>query len=310
MKKKSELKNAVTLDFQAKINHIYNNKPVSFMFCVQKKLESFFSLPLAKRLERLREHVGHSDTVAWERLDRLIDAVENADDSWGITGAKDGIAQTVDTFVEANLTAAMEAIMNLMMIEALIGAEINGFRFQPHMRSAACLHPEKMGETEEFLKELWAQLYEDPRKKWLKCTPGGSKSELTRYAHALCFHYERLHPIWKRAKSIYKKHGGGERGIEAVKREFKNLDEGERWVVSPEFVGLPDGLIRKLEPAREDAKEYDSSPEYIAYEHAAFLCRFNIGDYSVRQIKRVINAHKKMLGKEYYNQLFKIRDIH
>jgi hypothetical protein len=38
---------------------------------------------------------------------------------------------------------------------------------------------------------------------------------------------------------------------------------------------------------------YESSPEYLAYRHAAFMCGFGVSEYSVKQIKRVVAAYKK-----------------
>jgi len=122
----------------------------------------------------------------------------------------------------------------------------------------------------------------------------------------LAAHHERLHPVWKQAKKIYKKHGGGKAGREAVRLAYQNWSpfiEGTLGAKNPDpkHIGLPAELIAKL----ADAKEYVSSPEYIAHEHAASLCNFKIGDYSVRQIKAAIRAHKRMLGIEYYNHLYK-----
>lgn len=183
-------------------------------------------------------------------------------------------------------------------------------RFQEHMRAAVGLKMELSADTETFLMRLHRRLYADSRKKWLNIHPGGSKSPLNNFQSALASHYERLHPIWKQAKKIYKKHGNGITGREAVKREYRDWSpfiEGTLGAKNPnpKHIGLPDELIAKLEPKRADAKEYDSSPEYIAHEHAAFLCDFKIGEHSVRQIKAAIRAHKRMLGTEYYNHLYK-----
>jgi hypothetical protein len=139
---------------------------------------------------------------------------------------------------------------------------------------------------------------------------GGSKSLLTNSQHNLAMYYERVHPVWKQAKKIYMKAGIGKKGEDEVRRVYHAWSPYIKGTLgaqnpNPKYIGLPDELIKKLNPLRLDAKEYDSSPEYIANEHAAFLCGFQAGEYSVRQIKAAIRAHKKMMGIEYYNHLFK-----
>lgn len=317
MSKKHEPLNRVI--FEPEIRHVRDGQTVSFNDCIEEVVNDFFSTPLVGRLEKLHQRTYKKDGFLGDRLKMLADEVRNADYKWAAIGAQDFIAKSIDTDIELALCYSLRALLYLMMIERLVGGNFSPMKYQEHMRLAASLPPEKLAETDKFLKDLWRHLYEGPRKKWMNITPGGSKSELSPYAHALCFHYERLHPIWKEAKKLYKTKGGNEEGVKAVKEKFKELGKGERWTISEHFIGLPDELIRKLEPNQlkrkpkptiGDGKEYDSSPEYIAYEHAAYLCQFKIGAHSVRQIKRICTAHKRMMGTEYYNQTFKRRDTH
>jgi hypothetical protein len=55
----------------------------------------------------------------------------------------------------------------------------------------------------------------------------------------------------------------------------------------------------------EEGDAYTSSAESLAYQHATLCCGFQIGAYSVKQIKRVTADHKKMMGVEYYDATFK-----
>ena len=81
--------------------------------------------------------------------------------------------------------------------------------------------------------------------------------------------------------------------------KFSDLGKGERWAISPERIGLPPELLDKA----ESTDPYESSAEYLAYKHAALLCGFS--NHTVKQIKRVVADHKKMMGVEYYNSTFK-----
>jgi hypothetical protein len=176
-------------------------------------------------------------------------------------------------------------------------------RYQEHMRLAAGL-PENISKvTDDFITEIHSSLIAAGRKKRNKVTPGGSTSPLNQYADALCFHYERLHPVWRAAKSIFKEQRSVKDGRQTIIKEFRQLGDGERWTTKPELIGLPLKLVNKL----AKGEPYISSAEYLAYEHAAFLCGFEIGKYSVKQIKRIVGGHKKMMGAEYYDSRFKNR---
>lgn len=324
--------------FQPKQGYTWQGKKVNLFEAIQFVVEDFLSTPLPERLEKLSTQLAGKDAELAKRILSIKAKVE--DDGWGVATCKDGEWETVitigvgeractdivtnedgsvsvpnimfnvDAFIERNILAAIRAMLQQQMLEALIGANWTPERYQEHMRLAAGLNKELAADTKEFLARLHRRLYADERTKWMNIHAGGSKSRLNNYQGALASHYERLHPIWKQAKKIYKKHGGGIKGREAVKREYRDFSpfiEGTLGAKNPDpkHIGLPDELIAKLEPAREDAKEYDSSPEYIAHEHAAFLCGFKIGEYTVKRIKETIRAHKKMLGLEYYNHLYK-----
>jgi hypothetical protein len=322
--------------FQPKRGYTWKGKKVTLFEAIQFVVEEFLSTPLPERLEKLSTQLTGKDAELAKQILSIKAKVE--DFGWGVATGKDGewqvtmtiggrdstevitnedgsvsmpgIMFNVDAFIEGNILAGIRALLNQQMVEALIGANWTPGRYQEHMRRAAGLKVELAADTKRFLERLHQRLYADERTRWMNIHAGGSKSSLDKYQGALATHYERLRPVWRQAKKIYRKHGGGRKGREAVKREYREFSpfiEGTLGAqyAKPEHRGLPDKLIAKLEPAREDAREYDSSPEYIAYEHAAFLCGFKIGEYSVKRIKEAVRAHKKMLGVEYYNHLYK-----
>lgn len=306
---------------------------------VQFVIEDFLSTPLPERLEKLGDELASEDKELANHIRNIKTKVEEMDINLGTTTYKDGKGKTtiamggdsasrdvvanedgsvsmpsvmfyVDLHIESNVLRAIRALLKEQMIEALIGANWTPEKYQEHLRLAAGLKMELSGDTKDFLTCLHRRLSEDKRTKWMNIHPGGSKSLLVNSQGNLAGFYERAHPIWKQAKKIYTKHGGGKKGEEAVKREYHTWSpyiEGTLGAQNPNpnYIGLPDKLIKKLNPEREDATEYDSSPEYIANEHAAFLCGFKIGEYSVRQIKAAIRAYKKIMGIEYYNHLYK-----
>lgn len=100
--------------------------------------------------------------------------------------------------------------------------------------------------------------------------------------NTLAFQYERLKPIWKDAKTIF---------LQNRKRE--------EWakMVSIAHDDLPDELISKL----ADEDPYAASPSSIALEHAAVLCGFNVGTYSVRQLKRKLLQAKRQVSQGHSN---------
>lgn len=326
--------------FQPKQGYTLQDGEVNLFEAIRFVVEEFLATPLPERLEDLSTQLADKDSDLAKRVLSIKAKVE--EDGWGVATCKDGKWQTViklgerasadvntnedgsvsipgvmfnvDAFIEANILAALRAMLQEQMIEALIGADCTPERYQEHMRHAAGLEMELAADTKRFLERLHRRLYADARTRWMNIHAGGSKSPLDNYQSTLATHYERLRPVWRQAKKLYKKHGGGTKGREAVKREYRDFSpyiEGTLGARNPDpkHIGLPDELIAKLEPAREDAREYDSSPEYIAYEHAAFLCGFKIGEYSVKRIKDAVRVYKKMVGVEYYNHLHKGRPM-
>lgn len=311
------------IQFQPKVQHNLRGKHVSISEAIQFVVEEFLSTPLSERLKNLSQRLNSKDPDLAESIINIKAEFERS--YWGLATKRGGEWQIVatigkeekakvvehedggvsmptvmfyvDAHIERNLVNAIRALLAQQMIEALVGANQTPVRYQEHMRRAAGLPSEITADTERFLARLHQRLYVDARKKWMNVRAGGSESPLRRYQGALAAHYERLHPIWKQAKKIYKKHGGGSEGRKALKREYQDWSpfiEGTLGAMNakPEHIGLPDELVAKL----EEAKEYESSPEYLAYEHAAFLCNFKIGEHSVRQIKAAVRAHKRMLG--------------
>ena len=324
------------IKFKSKMSHTLGGKQLSIGQAVQYVVEDFLSTSLSERLDKLINRLKSADPELAERIEKIKFEFEKK--NWGQATYKDDKGEIkmimgkeaptecvenegesesmptvmfhVDAHIEWNLVNALRSLLYQQMIEALVGDNQTPERYQEHMRLAAGLKKELAADTERFLIRLYQRLYVDSRKRWMNIHPGGSKSPLTKYQHALATHYERLHPVWKQAKKLYKKHGGGVSGLEAVKRTYQTWSpfiEGTLGAknAKPEHIGLPEELIAKL----GNTKDYESSPEYLAYEHAAFLCNFKIGSHGVRQIKAVVREHKRMLGVEYYNHLFKGRPM-
>lgn len=215
----------------------------------------------------------------------------------------------VDAHIESNLLSAIRTLLYQQMVEALVGANQTPERYQEHMRHVAGLKVELSADTETFLMRLHRRLYADSRKKWLNIHAGGSKSPLTPYIYAICFHLERLHPICKEAKKLYRSKKGGEAARKAVLNKYRHLGEGERWATRPEYIGFPKDLLARLgmlKPPYPPQPNWVGSPRNIAIAWAAYLCGFPIGKPGIKRIKDAIADYKRnSVGEEYYNQLFK-----
>jgi hypothetical protein len=237
------------IKFQPKIPYILQGKRVTITEAMQFVVEDFLSTPLTQRLEQLSDRLKSTDAELAESIINIKAEFERSnwgeatckDNEWKIAitigkgksridvvKGKDGSVRMpalmfhVDAHIESNLLTAIRALLYEQMIEALVGANQTSERYQEHMRRAAGLKMELSADTETFLMRLHRRLYADARKKWLNIHAGGSKSPLNNFQGALASHYERAHPIWKQAKKIYKKYGGGIKGREAVKREYRN----------------------------------------------------------------------------------------
>jgi hypothetical protein len=224
------------LRFQPKVHHILHGKRTSIKEAIQFVVEDFLSTSLAERLEELINMLKNIDAELAENISNLKAEFEKnywgqamcKDNEWQIVTTSGGEARAdvvenedgsvsmptvmfwVDAHIETNLLNAIRASLYQQMIEALVGADQTPERYQEHMRRAAGLKKELSADTEAFLMRLHRRLTADERKKWLNIHAGGSKSRLNDFQDALASHYERLHPIWKQAKKIYKKHGGGD----------------------------------------------------------------------------------------------------
>ena len=323
------------IKFQPKVQHTSQGGSVSIGEAIQIVVEDFLSTPLTERLDKLIERLKTTDAELAERISNIKATFESSywgeatckDNKWQIVATigkearadfvkrEDGSVSMptvmfhVDAHIETNLLSAIRALLYQQMIEALIGADQTPERYQEHMRRAAGLKMELAADTERFLTRLHQRLYADARKKWLNIHAGGSKSPLTPYIYAICFHVERLHPICKEAKQLYREKKGGEAARKAVLHKYHDLGKGERWATKPEYVGFPTDLLPRLgmlKPPYPPQPNWVGSPRNIAIAWAAYLCGFPIGKPGVKRIEDAIADYKRnSVGEEYYNQLFK-----
>lgn len=317
-RQKPSSKGAKRAAFQPQIS--WKNKegqPTTYAKVIRENIDRIMSMTIGERLQELIDLLEKQGSKTDKKLAKQLRGIktktETMEDDWGLGGVSDIMSFNVNVFVEEMLPRYIRAMLYQLTVEGLLTTQ-TFIRYQKHMRLAAGLKEKMSAETDDFIVQLHSRLIDAPRRKRSQVTPGGSTSPLKKYAHALCFHYERLRVVWRHAKKTYRLHGGGLKGRETVKRSFQYFNPFNEGTLGaqhakPEQFGLPDMLIAKLEPAREDAKEFDSSPEHLAYQHAAFLCGFQIDEYSVKQLKRVVSEHKKMLGSEYYDNLFTKEEI-
>lgn len=245
------------------------------------------------------------------QLRAVIAKIDKMDDEWA-SGIVNAMAGSVDVYVERMLPRYISAMIYELTIEGLMTSTESALSYQEHLRAAAGLKTTLSVDTENFIAKVHSRLIDVPRRERNQVRPGGSASPLRQYAGALSFHYERLRPIWKDAKKIFKHNGGGDKGRAAVREKYRDLNRDDRWTKGrADYVGLPEELINKLS---SDRGAEESRPQYLAYEHAAHLCGFGIGEnrakrnktvYSVKQISRIIREHKLELGAEYYDSLFR-----
>jgi hypothetical protein len=323
------------IPFQPKVRHTLKGRSVSIGEAIQFVVEDFLLTPLTERLEKLSDRLKSADVEMAENINNLKAEFEKdywgiatcKDNEWQVVGTVGGKASTdvvqnedrsvtmptvmflVDAHIESNLRSAVRALLYQQMVEALVGANQTPVRYQEHMRRAAGLKMELSADTEIFLMRLYRRLYADSRKKWLNIHAGGSKSPLTPCIYAICFHTERLHPICKEAKKLYREKKRGETAHKAVLHKYRHLGEGERWATKPEYVGFPSKLLPRLgmlKPPYPPQPNWVGSPRNIAIAWAAYLCGFPIGKPGVKRIKEAMTDYKRnAVGEEYYNQLFK-----
>ncbi len=323
--------------FQPTCGYDLQGKQVNIFEYIQCVVEEFLASPLTERLEKLSGELTSVDAVLSKQISNIKAEVEA--NSWGVATVKDGESEIkitmgerattavitnedgsvsmpslmfrVNMFIESNLVHAIHVALQEQMMEALIGKDCTPERYQEHMRRAAGLKMELAADTEIFLTQLHQRLYADKRKEWLNIRAGGSKSPLTPFIYAICFHVERLHPICKEAKKLYREMKGGEAARKAVLHKYRHLGKGERWAMGkPERIGFPSALLPRLEklkaPYPQDPN-WTGNPKNIAIAWAAYLCGFPIGKPGVKRIKDAMADYKRtVVGEEYYNQLFKI----
>ena len=285
-------------------NWLRKGKPIKFDALIKSIVDDFFEKDPSARLRLLATDLSkNAPTKAAKplatKLGHVADALDTIDRDWGTSGLRDSVRFFVDSHMEGMLPRVLTVMLYQLNVEAILTDTHCPIHYQEHMRLAAGLPQQLSQPTEALITDIYRLLISSDRKKRNKITPGGKASPLKQYAHALCFHYERLHPIWRTVKSIYKKTSDPKIARKTVLKRFSDLGKGERWAINAERIGLPIELLKKA----ESIDPYESSAEYLAYQHAAIRCGF--GKYTVKQIKRVVADHKKMMGVEYYNSTFK-----
>lgn len=142
--------------------------------------------------------------------------------------------------------------------------------------------------VDELIMQVHESLIAVPRKERNEIKPGGKTSKLAAKGNEPWYWYENLHPIWNDAKTIYKKNPSPVTRAAIVER-YKSIFAGQN---SKAVYRSRDGLPLKLVEQLTSLDKYESSPEYLAHRHAAFMCGFGVNDYSVKQIKRIIAEYK------------------
>jgi len=284
-------------------------QPIAFDRLIQSILDDFFKEDPAARLRllatNLAKHSGAARSkVLAKQLQQLAIAYEHIDQDWGTSGLDELVRFFIDSHIERMLPRILKVMLHQLNVEGLLTDTQSPVHYQEHMRLAAGLSQRMSQATEVFITDIYSVLVSADRKKRNKVSPGGKTSPLKQYSHALCFHYERLHPVWRTVKSIYKKSDNRRLAQKTVLEKFSDLGKGERWSITPERIGLPPKLLDLVEAG----DPYEGSAECLAYKHAALLCGFQIGRYTVKQLKRIVAEHKKMMGVEYYNSTFKTKN--
>jgi hypothetical protein len=286
------------------ITGVRQGKPIGFNKLITSIVDDFLEQDPATRIRLLVTDLSKNAAAKraeplTKKLRHVADALEVIDREWGVLGLSNSVRYFVDAHIEQMLPRVLRVMLYQLNVEAILTETQSPIRYQEHMRLAAGLSLQLSQSTETLITEIYGLLISAARKKRNNIQPGGKVSPLKQYAHALCFHYERLHPIWRTVKSIYKKTNNPKLAEKIARDKFLDLGKGERWAISDDRIGLPPKLLEKA----ASLDRYEASPEYLAYKHAAICCGFQ--NYTVKQIKRVIVEHKKMMGVEYYNSTFK-----
>jgi hypothetical protein len=273
--------------------------------CVQ----NIFQLTPAERLQQLIEYLEKRktkrDKELAKRFKAVVKALENIDEDWQTDGTAADIAYYVDLYIEMMLPRYLNAMLHQLNVEGLFMStpfkEVPGLK-EP-MRVAAGL-PKKMSKAvDELIMQVHESLIAVPRKERNQITPGGKTSKLAARGNELWYWYENLHPIWKDAKAVYKKNPSVATK-DIIVEKYKSIFSGENSkVVYRKRDGLPSELVKQL----TSLDPYESSPEYLAYRHAAFMCGFGISEYSVKQIKRVVAEFKSRVRESGFGDILEKR---
>jgi hypothetical protein len=269
---------------------------ISYIEFIWRDIERFMSKTLEERLQELIDFLEKQGSKTDKRLAAQLRnmgvKLKKVDVEWEADGVAIDIAESVDWYIEEMLPRYIYSMLHQLMIEGLIASHRSPEQYQEYMRSAAGLENKMSTATEDLITQLHSRLIGVARKDRNQITPGGSASPLKEYEVMLYLHYKRLLPIWRDVKRIFKQHDDKSKH-EAIQLKYNNLGVGESWTIKPEYIGLPDELLSQL----EKNEEYISSPQYLAYQHAAFLCGFQIGSYSIKQLKRVVSEVKKRIDR-------------
>lgn len=291
---------------RARPNWFRKAKPIKFDDLITSLVNEFFELDPSSRIRLLATDLTknvpakRAEPLA-SKLRRIADAFETIDRDWSVLSLSNSVRYFIDTHIEQMLPRVLTVMLYQLNVEALLTETQCPIRYQEHIRLAAGLPQQLSKSTETLITEIYEILISAARKKRNKIHAGGKVSSLNQYAHALCFHYERLHPIWRTVKTIFKETSDSKKAGKIVLDRFSALGKGERWAISEDRIGLPPKLLKQA----KSLDPYESSAEYLAYKHAAICCGFGKRNYTVKQIKRVVADHKKMMGVEYYNSTFK-----
>jgi len=236
--------------FRPKARWIRQGKPLSYDKLIWTTVERFFQKTPEERLRALAiilEKDEKRGKKLAERLKVIATSFQDIDKDWGNSGLKDMVTHFIDLHIEKMLPSLLNVTMHQLNVEGLLTDTECMVHYQEHMRLAAGLPQRMSNSTDSFIEDIDSILVTAERKKRNKIRPGGKTSQLRQYSHALCFHYERLHPIWRTVKAIYNRYGDSQQARKEVVLRYSELGKGERWAIKVERVGLPPKLLDQLE---------------------------------------------------------------
>jgi len=274
--------------------------------CVQNILQLTPTERLQQLIEYLEKRKTKRDKDLAKKFKAVVKALEKIDEDWQADGTAADITYYVDLYIEMMLPRYLNAMLHQLNVEGFFMStpikEVPGLK-EP-MRVAAGL-PKKMSKAvDKLIMQVHESLIAVPRKERNQITPGGKTSKLAAKANELWYWYENLHPIWKDAKAIYKKN----QSVAAIVEKYESIFLGENSKAKyRDRDGLPPALVEQL----TSKDHYESSAEYLAYKHAAFMCGFGVNEYGVKQIKRVVAEFKNRAKESGFGDVFKkpFRDV-